>query len=219
MTTRVLAVLSLLATTSLAAPIITSSAVCTGGCSNDLQAIVNVNGSSLSASVYIAGGLGPSLMVTASATYDEDYTLTLLGGEGIGYFVPCLSIAASDSSFDFESSETAEAQFGYKQLSSVSDRRTTCAGENIGWVSLAFNTPTVFHLQLHTYASADSGVHGNGAFANAGFGGIRVPAGTTYTLVASLVEETSVPEPSTASLLMLASVMAIASVNCKKLRR
>jgi hypothetical protein len=197
-----------------AAPITTTIVRCTPSCSGPLtQATATVNGLNISVSATYTG-TGEDATVNASAriTLEEDFILTLHSGtaSGVGLYTPCLSASSGYGGGAFASGASAEASFdGFPNV----DR---CSSYNNGSgprTPIAFDTPTLVHLRLHVSAYADNTApRGSAGFAAAGFSGLLVSPGSTFTLVeAPSAVDSKMPEPVSAAMLGigLASMLVV----------
>ncbi len=217
---RTIAFLFLTAASCSGSAIITTSTVCTTSCTGpETQAAANVSNTSVSVQASYTGRGSPEwLSAIATAILDDDLTLTLHGGTGMGFFTPCFSMGAWDAGYVSGSGSSVSANFGTFDAS----LHGSCS--QIGAViPIAFDTPTQFHLRIYASAYADNSLpHGNGASALASFNGLRVQSGASYTLVESTFEDTlltlSAPEPATILLAGLAFA-ALAGLKAASRRR
>jgi hypothetical protein len=168
-------------------------------CGNDFVATAGVSQSSVSVSAVF--------MHSASASFSYDFVFTVLGGTGVGFFVPCLSgMTGSDASVGISFGGVGFGLLGF-------ETNETCrANSPFGEVPFTFGVPQIVHYSIEG-SVFPSMLHGSG-FGSASFDGIQFfdPSGNplpnaTFTLVA-------VAEPSVWSLLIIGLIFLSGGIRC-----
>ena len=90
----------------------------------------------------------------ASATFIDDYVLTITGGTGQGFFAPCLFAGAM-----FIGTQTIDsASFGSASVNTgMGDRVGTCASGLNQYIAFTFDVPQTFTVSLSSLTGAGSG--------------------------------------------------------------
>lgn len=185
---------TLIATAQCGSTIVTNDAFasCNGPMTGaGADASVSVSPSSFAGGVSVDSG-GPE--TSASATFDDEYVLTVTGGVGNGLFMPCMMAGASTSP---PSTAGASASFGSVGVSSLpqQDIGNCLASFLFQFLPFTFGVPQTFELSASAHATGSLGEGDAGAsFSKILFfdTAMNPLTGVDFTLVS-----VDVPEPAT----------------------